>query len=80
MSSVLTSMMAVFSYILAGYILKKINIIPANIEKLFSQNFPNLRKLTTLSALHPTSESVWDQSRFGSVDKPKSASASERAE
>ena len=36
MSSVITAIIAVFSYILAGYILKKINIIPANIEKLFS--------------------------------------------
>ena len=36
MSSVITAIIAVFSYILAGYILKKINIIPANIEKIFS--------------------------------------------
>ena len=36
MSSVITAIMAVFSYILAGYILKKFNIIPANIEKIFS--------------------------------------------
>ena len=36
MNSVITAIIAVFSYILAGYILKKINIIPANIEKLFS--------------------------------------------
>ena len=36
MSSVLATIMGVFSYILAGYILKRINIIPANIEKIFS--------------------------------------------
>jgi len=36
MSSVLATIMGVFGYIIAGYILKKINIIPTNIEKIFS--------------------------------------------
>ena len=36
MSSVLATIMGVFSYVLAGYILKKINIIPAKIEQIFS--------------------------------------------
>ena len=36
MSSVLATIMGVFSYVLAGYILKKINIVPAKIEQIFS--------------------------------------------
>ena len=36
MSSVLATIMGVFGYVVAGYILKKINIIPSNIEKIFS--------------------------------------------
>ena len=36
MSNVLATIMGVFGYVLAGYILKKINLVPANIEKIFS--------------------------------------------
>ena len=36
MSSVLTTMMGVFGYVLAGYIVKKINVVPSKIEKIFS--------------------------------------------
>ena len=36
MSSVLATIMGVFSYVLAGYILKKANILPIHIEKIFS--------------------------------------------
>jgi len=36
MSNVLATIMGVFGYVLAGYILKKINIVPPNIEKIFS--------------------------------------------